>query len=150
MDQLQLWEIEADAIMNENKCSAEMVRTFVILRWMYLKGDLRPLADAILKGREIDEAVLNALALMILEDDAVPASLKDRTPYRLESKRRFGKPGRPKKPENFVRDLVIRTRVDKRIKELGPGTYDASIKDVAERTGHSERVVRNAYDRYAK
>ena len=34
----QLWEIEADAIMNKNKCSAEMVRTFVILRWMYLKG----------------------------------------------------------------------------------------------------------------
>jgi len=52
----------------------------VILRWMYLKGDLRPLADVILKGHEIDEAVLNALALMILEDDAVPASLrKERT-----------------------------------------------------------------------
>jgi hypothetical protein len=105
----QLWEIEADAIMNKNKCSAEMVRTFVILRWMHLKGDLRPLADAILKGHEMDKAVLNALRLMILDDDAVPASLKDRTPYRLESKRRFGKPGRPKQPENFVRDLVIRT-----------------------------------------
>jgi hypothetical protein len=76
----QLWEIEADAIMNKNKCSAEMVRTFVILRWMYLKGDLRPLADAILKRHEIDKAVLNALALMILEDDAVPANLKDLTP----------------------------------------------------------------------
>jgi hypothetical protein len=146
----QLWEIEADAIMNNTKCSAEMVRTFVILRWMHLKGDLRPLADAILKGHEIDKAVLNALRLMILDDDAVPASLKDLTPYRLESKRRSGKPGRPKQPENFVRDLVIRTLVDSRIKELGPGTYDASIKDIAERTGHSERVVRNAYDRYAK
>jgi hypothetical protein len=146
----QLWEIEADAIMNKTKSSAEMVRTFVILRWMHLKGDLRPLADAILKGHEIDKAVLNALRLMILDDDAVPASLKDLTPYRLESKRRSGKPGRPKQPENFVRDLVIHTRVDNRIKELGPGTYDAAIKDVAERTGHSERVVRNAYDRYAK
>jgi hypothetical protein len=29
----QLWEIEADAIMNKNKCSAEKVRTVVILRW---------------------------------------------------------------------------------------------------------------------
>jgi hypothetical protein len=150
MDQ-QLWETEAAVIMNNTKCSAEEARTVVILRWMYLKGDLRPLADAILKRHKIDdESVLFALALMVLEDDALPVSLKDLSPYRLQSKRRFAKPGRPKQPDKFMRDRVIWTQVEKRMKELGPGTYAASIKDIAERIGQSERLVRNAYDRYAK
>jgi hypothetical protein len=87
--------------------------------------------------------VLTYLALMMLDQD-----VEGLVPYQLKVVPRKG--GRPKQPEIFVRDLVIRTLVDKRIKELGPGTYDASIKDVAERICHSERVVRNAYDRYAK
>jgi hypothetical protein len=147
----QLWEIEADAIMNKTKCSAEMVRTVVILRWMYLKGDLRPLADAILKRHEIDgEAVLNALALMILEDDAVPASLKDLTPYRLESKRRSGKPGRPREPGKAARGFKLHERYVALKEELGPGKSNDAFDLVAKQRGVSDSTVRQAHTRYSK
>jgi hypothetical protein len=146
----QLWEIEADAIMNKNKCSAENVRTVVILRWMYLKGDLRPLADAISKGHEIDKAVLNALALMILEDDAVPASLKDLTPYRLESKRRFGKPGRPREPGKAARGFKLHERYVALKEELGPGKSNEAFDLVAKQRSVSDSTVRQAHTRYSK
>jgi hypothetical protein len=146
----QLWEIEADAIMNKNKCSAELVRTFVILRWMYLKGDLRPLADAILKGYEIDKAVLNTLALMILEDDAVTASLKDWTPYRLESKRRFGKPGRPREPGKAARGFKLHERYVALKEELGPGKSNEAFDLVAKQRSVSDSTVRQAHTRYSK
>ena len=147
----QLWEIEADAIMNKTKCSAEKVRTVVILRWMYLKGDLRPLADAILKRHEIDEAaVLNALALMILEDDAVPASLKDLTPYRLESKRRFGKPGRPRQPGKAARGFKLHERYVALKEELGPGKSNEAFDLVAKQRSVSDSTVRQAHTRYSK
>jgi hypothetical protein len=145
----QLWEIEADAIINKNKCSAEMVRTFVILRWMYLKGDLRPLADAILKGHEIDKAVLNALALMIVEDDAV-RSLKDRMPYRLESKRRFGKPGRPREPGKAARGFKLYECYVALKEELGPGKSNEPFDLVAKQRSVSDSTVRQAHTRYSK
>ena len=69
-------------------------------------------------------------------NDAGPGCRKGRAPYRLKAVPR--KAGRPKQPENFVRDLVIHNLVDRRIKELGPGTYDASIKDVAKSKRLSE------------
>jgi hypothetical protein len=146
----QLWEIEADVIMNKSKHSAEMVRTFVILRWMYLKGDLRPLADAILKRYEIDKAVLNALALMVLKDDAVPASLKDLTPYRLESKRRFGKPGRPREPGKTALEFKLYERYVALKKELGPGKSNEAFDLVAKQRAVSDSTVRQAHTRYSK
>jgi hypothetical protein len=146
----QLWEIEADAIINKNKCCAELVRTFVILRWMYLKGDLRPLANAILKGHEIDRVVLNALALMILEDDAVPAGLKDQTPYRLESKRRFGKPGRPREPGKAARGFKLHECYVALKEELGPGKSNEAFDLVAKQRSVSDSTVRQAHTRYSK
>jgi hypothetical protein len=147
----ELWEIEAAAIMNQTKCSAEKVRTVVIFRWMYLKGNLRPLAHAILKGQEFDEAaVLNVLALMILEDDAVPASLKDLTPYRLESKRRFGKPGRPREPAKAARGFKLHERYVELKEELGPGKSNEAFDRVAKQRSVSDSTVRQAHTRYSK
>jgi hypothetical protein len=146
----QLWEIEADAIMNKTKCSAEMVRTVVILRWMYLKGDLRTLDNEILKGHEIDKAVLNAFALMILGDDAVPASLKDLTPYRLESKRRFGKPGRPREPGKAARGFKLHECYVALKEELGPGKSNEAFDLVAKQRSVSDSTVRQAHTRYSK
>ena len=36
------WEFEANAMVANSKCSPEDARIVVILRWMYLKGDLIP------------------------------------------------------------------------------------------------------------
>lgn len=136
------WDFEAKLLTLLSGMSSDEASDKTIINWL-MSGDLRPLAAMLLERRIPGQLVLTYLALMMLDQD-----VEGLVPYRLKAVPR--KAGRPKQPENFVRDLVIRTLVDKQIKELGPGTYEASIKDVAERTGHSERVVRNAYDRYAK
>jgi hypothetical protein len=133
------WDFEAKLLTLLSGMSSDAASDKTIIYWL-MSGDLRPLA---LERRIPGQLVLTYLALMMLDQD-----VEGLVPYRLKVVPR--KAGRPKQPENFGRDLAIRTLVDNRIKELGPGTYDASIKDVAERTGHSERLVRNAYDRYAK
>jgi len=136
------WDLEAKLLALLSGMSFDEASDKIIIHWLD-SGDLRPLAWKLLERRRPGQLVLTYLALMMLDQD-----VEGRVPYRLKTVLR--KAGRRKQPENFVRDLVIRTLVDKRIKELGPGSYDASIKDVAKRTNHSERVVRNAYDRYAK
>ena len=54
---------------------------------MHLKGDLRPLADAILKGYEIDRAVAQLSRLRWSFDDKhLPESLKDDMPVSPRAK----------------------------------------------------------------
>src|SRR5262245_59515644 len=136
------WDFEAKLRALLNGVSSDEASDQTIIKWL-MSGDLRPLAWKLLLRRKPGELVLTYLALMMLDQD-----VEGLVPYRLKAVPR--KPGRRKQPEKFVRDLVIHRLVDNRIRELGPGTYDASIKDVAKRTRQSERVVRNAYDRYAK
>ena len=136
------WEFEAKLLTLLSGVSSEEAADTTIINWLNY-GDLRPLASMLLERRTPGPLVLTYLALMMLDQD-----VEGVVPYQLKAVPR--KAGRPKQPENFVRDLVIRNRVDRRMKELGPGTYDSSIKDVAERAGLSERLVRNAYDHYAK
>ena len=136
------WEFEAKLRVFLSGMSSEEAADRTIIEWL-MSGDLRPLASMLFERRTPGQLVLTLLALMMLDQDVEGVA-----PYRLKAVPR--KAGRPKQPENFVRDLVIHNLVDRRIKELGPGTYDASIKDVAERAGLSERLVRNAYDHYAK
>lgn len=136
------WEFEAKLRVFLSGMSSEEAADRTIIEWL-MSGDLRPLASMLFERRTPGQSVLTFLALMMLDQDVEGVA-----PYRLKAVPR--KAGRPKQPENFVRDLVIHNLVDRRIKELGPGTYDASIKDVAERAGLSERLVRNAYDHYAK
>src|SRR5262245_14009576 len=136
------WEFEAKLWALLSGMPSDEAFDKTIIYWL-MCGNLEPLASMLLERRRPGQLVLAYLALMMLGED-----VEGLVPYRLKAVPR--KAGRPKQPENFVRDLVIRTLVDKRIKELGPGTYDASIKDVAKTTRQSERVVRNAYDRYAK
>src|SRR5262245_14493712 len=136
------WDFEAKLRALLNGVSSDEASDQTIIKWL-MSGDLRPLAWKLLLRRRPGQLVLTYLALMMLDQD-----VEGLVPYRLKAVPR--KAGRRKQPENFVRNLVICTKVDKRIKELGPGSYDASIKDVAKETNHSERVVRNAYDRYPK
>jgi hypothetical protein len=136
------WDFEVKLRALLSGISSDEASDRTIIKWL-MSGDLRPLASILLQRRIPGQLVLTYLALMMLDQD-----VEGLAPYQLKAVPR--KSGRPKQPEKFVRDLVIGRLVDKRIKELGPGTYDASIKDVAKTTGQSERVVRNAYDRYAK
>jgi hypothetical protein len=136
------WDFEAKLRALLNGVSSDEASDQTIIKWL-MSGDLRPLASTLLERQRPGRLVLTYLALMMLDQD-----VEGLVPYRLKAVPR--KAGRRKQPENFVRDLVIHRLVDNRIRELGPGAYDASIKDVAEKTRHSERVVRDAYDRYAK
>jgi hypothetical protein len=136
------WEFEAKLRAFLSGMSSDEASDRTIIKWL-MSGDLRPLASMLLERRTPGQLVLKYLALMMLDQD-----VEGVVPYRLKAVPR--KAGRPKQPENFVRDLVIHNLVDRRIKELGPGTYDSSIKDVAKRAGLSERLVRNAYDRFAE
>ena len=136
------WEFEAKLRALLSGVSSDEASDRTIIKWL-MSGDLRPLASLLLERRTPGQLVLTYLALMMLDQD-----VEGLVPYRLKAVPR--KAGRPKQPENFVRDVVIHNLVDRRIKELGPGTYDASIKDVAKSKCLSERLVRNAYDRFAK
>ena len=136
------WEFEAKLLTLLCGVSSEEAADITIITWLKY-GDLQPLASMLLERRTPGQLVLTYLALMMLDQD-----VEGVVPYRLKAVPR--KAGRPKQPENFVRDLVIHNLVDRRIKELGPGTYDSSIKDVAKSKCLSERLVRNAYDRFAK
>src|SRR5262249_8645629 len=142
-----LWVSEAEVIATRSNVSLELARTFVILRWMYLKGDLRPLADAIIERHEIDEAVLNCLAAMIFDDKALPNGMKDISPYRLESKRRFGKKGRPKEPGKSVPDFAL---AEKYKALFTPGKSNEAFDAVAEEFRVSNYTVRHARTNYNK
>jgi hypothetical protein len=141
------WEFEVNAMVANGKCSPENARTFVILRWMYLKGNLDPLADAILKDQVFDRAVLIGLAAMVFEDNTLPASLKEFAPYRIETKRRFGKKGRPRAPENFARNFAL---AEKYTAMVSAGNSNKTFEAIAEEAGLSVSTVRHAKARYSK
>ena len=141
------WEFEANAMVANSKCSPEDARIVVILRWMYLKGDLKPLADAILRNHDIDPVVLFGLAAMVFDDDTLPASLKEIAPYRLEAKRRFGKKGRPRALENFARDFAL---AEKYKAQVSAGNSDETFEAIAEEAGVSVSTVRRARTGYRK
>jgi len=142
------WDVEVEAMVaGPNKIAPELARTFVIMRWMYLKGDLRPLAYAILVGHEIDRGVLNMLAAMVFTDKDLPASLKNIAPYRLESKRRHRKRGRPKAPQNFARNLSLAERYKNRVK---PGKSEETFEAIAKEANVSVSTVRQAHGYYNK
>jgi hypothetical protein len=141
------WDMEVEAtVAGPNKIAPENARTFVIMRWMYM-GDLRPLADAILVGHEIDQGTLNMLAAMVFDDDTLPASLKEIAPYRLEAKRRFGKKGRPRAPENFARNFAM---AEKYKALVVPGASDNTFEAIANEFRTSVSTVRHARTRYNK
>src|SRR5262245_10595309 len=139
------WEFEANAIVANGECSPEKALIFVILRWMYLKGD--PLADAILKNHDFDRAVLIGLAAMVFDDNTLPASLKEIAPYRLEAKRRFGKKGRPRAPENFARNFAL---AEKYKALVSAGNSDKTFEAIANESRMSVSTVRHARARYSK
>jgi hypothetical protein len=146
------WEIETEQIAANNGCPPELAQTFVILRWMYL-GKLEPLMDSILKRQSLDQAVLNALAYMIADDDKVFTSASDpsdkyRSPFRLETKRRHGKAGRPAAPSKFIRQFLIEKDYRSLTKELGPRNSEKALEEVSKRRHVSISTVLKARSKY--
>src|SRR5262245_48426130 len=91
------WEVEMAYYIHIKGFDPEKVRIAVILRWMY-HGNLEPLAAEIKAGRPLDEAVLNMLMLMIVDD------FEWRPPFQIVTRPR--KRGRPKDPAKFIRDKM--------------------------------------------
>ena len=71
-----------------------------------------------------------------------------KVPYELKTQSRTGRRGRRKAPpEKELRDWLIFKNVEKRMSEIGRGSYDAAIKEVADLDGLDVYTVRRAYDR---
>jgi len=111
--------------------------------WAALQmGDAGPLICFLLTGYVPGLAVRQQLALMMAPEGA-PGS----TPFRFEIKSRNGKRG-PKR-SNFpigLRDRRLAKRVTDLIAKIGPGSYEAAIKQIADETGLGVQTVRDAYD----
>jgi hypothetical protein len=116
-------------------------RTFALLRWLH-HGDLRPLAAIIAEGHEIDQAVLNALALMIS-----PERFPDAPRFRIKAVPTRGN-GRPKDVTSWIRTpMLARTYA----KHIGDGKKSEQVfRQIAEAVGVSESTVRQAVSAYRK
>ena len=124
------WDLETE-LNAEGGLSLDMARTATILRWMW-HGDLRPLAAAIMEGHAFDEAVLIALALMILDSD--------QQPYRVETKQRKPR-GRPKDMGKFARDYFAAAAYKKNVSRR---KSEETFNEIANAIGRSDRTVRQA------
>ena len=129
-------------IGNIRKISEEEAMGLVIVR--YLKaGDTRALAWWLYNGHCPSPIVLKYIACMLQPGKPVLKHL----PFELATKSLAPKRGRPKKgPEPNLRDWLIFKNVYELIKDMGDGSYDAAIKQIAELEGLNEHVVKRAYD----
>jgi hypothetical protein len=118
-----LWDIEEAFYVNKRGFDPEKARTFVILHWLW-RGDLHPLAAAISEGHQLDQAVLNLLAILIYEG-------------RVTIKPRKG--GAPKKLGKAARDIAAAL-----LYENHSGNSDEAFAEIADAIGMGEESVRQA------
>ena len=125
------WDIETAFYVNKRGVDPANARIFTILRWMY-HGDFRPLAAAINDGTVLDEAILNLLAQMIIDD-------------RLRLVARKGRRGRPKAPETLARNVVAALAY-----EADQYQSQEAFEKIAKALGTSEQTVRQAVTAWRK
>ncbi|GEM_PF-3345504 len=138
------WTIEQDLLDQVELASTEKIIDLVIARYL-MAGDPRPFCWWVEQGHRPSDAVLKVLAHTLNPD----ATKDERFPYYFERKQRFPKKGREQKgPEQKLRDILIALCIQKRLQDNGPGSYDATIKDIANWVGVSEALTKQAYDTY--
>lgn len=140
------WEIESDLMEKSGLSSDHNIVDLVIARYL-ASGDPRPFSWWVLNGYRPSDSVITLLANMLN-----PVSpIDDRFPYTFQPKQRHPKRGHPPKgPEDKLRDLLVALSVQKKLYELGPGTYDAVLIEVAEWVGISVSMAKRAYETYSK
>lgn len=112
-------------------------------------GDAGPLSVFLLRGYVPGLAVRHHLALMMQPEEALAQTrfTTDQLRYRFEIKSRTGKRG-PKR-SNFpikLRDRRLAKRVVDLFEKLGPGSYEAAIKQIADESRKGVQTIRDAYD----
>lgn len=87
---------------------------------------------------------------MVMPEEALARFTTDQLSYRFEIKSRTGKRG-PKRSNLPIalRDRRLAKRVANLIAKIGPGSYEAAIKQIADETGWGVQTVRDAYDPHA-
>jgi hypothetical protein len=140
------WTIELDLLKLRDFPSESNLIDLVIARYL-ASGDPRPFSWWVSNGHRPSDRVIMLLARMLNPK----APMDDRFPYIFQPKQRRPKRGHPSKgPEDKVRDLLIALSVQKRMNELGPGSYDAVLLETAEWVGVSVATVKRAYDNLSK
>jgi hypothetical protein len=122
--------------------------------WLGLQmGDAGPLSCFLLRGYVPGSPVRQHLALMMTSEEALAQTrfTTDQLRYRFEIKSRTGKRG-PKRSNLQIglRNRRLAKRVVDLIAEIGPGSYEAAIKQVADETHWGPQTVRDAYDGQGK
>jgi hypothetical protein len=137
------WTIEADIIRTVRKTSLTKAIDLVIIRYLRC-GDTRALAWWLNEGHCPSPDTLKYVACMLQPGSG--ANTKD-FPFKLTAKSRVPRRGRPKKgPEPNLRDWLIYKNVAVRMDEIGPGSYDSAIEEVASYEGLEVATVKRAYD----
>jgi hypothetical protein len=141
------WDYEIAFYIKKMGLEPHKARTITLLRWLH-HGNLRPLAAVIAEGHEIDQAVLNALAMMISpERFSLGPPINYTSPFRIEAVPTRGH-GRPKDVAPWIRTSVLAQTY---AKHIGDGKKsDEVFRQIAEAVGVSESTVRQAVSAYRK
>ena len=135
----QPWTIEADMIGTIRKIPKNESFDLVIVRYL-IAGDTRPLAWWLYEGHCPSSTTLKYIAYMLEPDN-------DNIPYKLITKSRTPKRGRPPKgPEQKLRDWLIYKCVSELVEEYGPSSYEAAIDEVTSLEGLKRPTVKRAYE----
>src|SRR5262245_24849886 len=141
------WDTEAKFLARVHGRSLDECREAVILKWL-MEGDLRPLRDALLRGRMMPREVQQHLGAMLLDDNEEYRTIDDptgrRTSHQLVVRQR--RSGNARKPENVVRDIILVVNVRLRMERGAP--YQDAVEEVALKTGWGESTVKAAYQKY--
>jgi hypothetical protein len=113
--------------------------TNMVIGQFLLEGDFEPLRHMLAAGFQPDATILRHLGKML--------DPKGNTPFRLEIKKRGGRPGpKIKETRNLVRTLRLATQM-KSLKDKGYG-YKEAKAFVAKNNGCSESTVRDACEQF--
>jgi hypothetical protein len=117
--------------------------------WMALQhGDVGPLVCFFVLGYVPALWLRQQLAMMLMPEAGLPETAKKELRFRLEIRARARRRGpRRSKFEIALRDRRLAKHVANLMNKIGPGSYLAAIKQVAEETGWGEQTVRDAYDK---
>src|SRR5262245_53419956 len=120
------------------------------LIWAGLQmGDVGPLVCFLIQGHVPTLYLRQHIGLMLGPDQALSERLRKDVPFLLEIKSRTGKRGPKRRSfEVALRNRRIAKSVEKLMAQIGPGSYDAAIKQVAAETQRGEQTVRDAYDQH--
>ncbi|WP_417467848.1 hypothetical protein [Maricaulis sp.] len=151
--------IEIDRYMRENGATYPVARDWTLLQYL-MEGEAWPVGLYLAAGEIPGEEVMQCLGWMLAAETIPPEVDPSIIPFELISRRaptidervRPPKSKVPGKPARVIelRNWLLAKNVQRRMEEIGPGSYDAAILEIAERVGVAPGTVKVAYDKWKR